>query len=127
MTGPEFLSRARSLHPLAKRSVLVDILDFRSSEALHRAVTLGQADSWLTKPWAPREQSIYAQVGDLLEEWGEDWGRQQVVAVHVVDEWGAPRSGEFRDLLERSAIPYRIIAADSLAGHEQLRLAGCGA
>lgn len=127
MTGPEFLSRARGLHPLAKRSVLVDILDFRSSEALHRAVTLGQADSWLTKPWAPREQSVYAQVGDLLEEWGEDSGRQQVVAVHVVGERGAPRSREFCDLLDRSAIPYRFMAADSLEGDEQLRLAGCGA
>ena len=127
MTGPEFLSHVRGLHPLAKRSLLVDILDFRCSEALHRAVTLGQADSWLTKPWAPHEQSVYAQVGDLLEEWGEDSGRQKIMAVHVVGEWGAPSSREFRDVLERSAVPYRFIAADSPEGHEQLRLAGCGA
>src|SRR5215813_9757386 len=44
MPGPEFLSRVRTLHPLAKRTILVSFLEFGSSEVLHRAVTLGQAD-----------------------------------------------------------------------------------
>src|SRR5262249_4222748 len=82
----------RSLHPQAKRVLLVQVLDVVSGEALHRAMTLGQADAWLTRPWAHHDEALYAQVGDLLDEWRQDSGRQQFVTVHMVGEWGAPGS-----------------------------------
>jgi len=126
MPGPEFLSRARILHPLAKRTILVSFLDFESSKALHRAVTLGQADGWLMKPWGPHDPSLYAQVGNLLDERHEDTGRQQFVVLRVVGDWEAPRSHELRDLLERNAVPYRFIAAATVEGRELLRQASCG-
>jgi len=125
--GPEFLSRVGGLHPQAKRAVLVHILEVLRSEALHRAITLGQADGLLTRPWALHDQSLYAQVGDLLHEWREDSERQQFVTVHVVGEWGAPRSQKVRDLLDRHAISYRFAAVDSAEGRELLRQVGCRA
>jgi len=92
MPGPEFLGLVRSLHPQTKRVLLVQVLDVVSGEALHRAMTLGQADAWLTRPWAHHDEALYAQVGDLLDEWRQDSGRQQFVTVHMVGEWGAPGS-----------------------------------
>ncbi|HKA49861.1 MAG TPA: FAD-dependent oxidoreductase [Candidatus Dormibacteraeota bacterium] len=127
MPGPEFLSRVRTLHPLAKRTILVSFLEFGSSEVLHRAVTLGQADSWLMKPWAAHDPSLYAQVGNLLDEWHEESGWQQFMVVRVVGDGDAPRSRELRDHLERSAVPYRFIPVASVEGRELLRRAGCGA
>ncbi len=126
MPGPEFLSRARTLHPLAKRTMLVSFLDLVSSETLQGAVRLGQADGWLMKPWARHDSSLHAQVADLLDEWHEDSGRQQFVVVRMVGDWEAPRSRELRDCLDPCAIPYRFIAAESAEGHELLRQAGCG-
>jgi thioredoxin reductase (NADPH) len=126
MAGPEFLSRARNLHPLAKRVALSSLREMVSSVALHRAMTLGQADSWLMTPWAPHDQSLHAQVADLLDEWREDSGRQQFVLGHVVGERREARSLELRDLAERSGLPYRFTTAESAEGGELLRRAGCG-
>jgi len=126
MPGPEFLGLVRSLHPQTKRVLLVQVLDVVSGEALHRAMTLGQADAWLTRPWAHHDEALYAQVGDLLDEWREDSGRQQSVTVHMVGEWGATGSWEFRDLLHRHAIPYRFLRPDSVEGRELLRRSGRG-
>lgn len=126
MPGPEFLSRARTLHPLAKRTILASFLDLASSEALHRAVALGQADGWLMKPWARHDSSLHAQVADLLDEWHEDSGQQQFVVLSMVGNREAPHSRELRDCLDPCAIPYRFIAAESAEGHELLRRAGCG-
>jgi thioredoxin reductase (NADPH) len=123
MPGPEFLSRARSLHPLAKRIVLIDAMDFGRSDALHQAMTLGQADQWLMKPWAPRERLLYPRVGELLGEWAEDSERSQVAvaALHVAGERGARRSHELRDLLDRHNIPYNFHPVDTVDGSELLR------
>src|SRR5499427_96052 len=126
MPGPEFLSRARTLHPLAKRTMLVSFLDLVSSEALQGAVRLGHADGWLMKPWARHDSSLHAQVADLLDEWHEDSGRQQSVVVRMVGDWEAPRSRKLRACLDPCCIPYRFIAAESAEGHELLRQAGCG-
>src|SRR5499427_7487896 len=126
MPGPEFLSRARTLHPLAKRAMLVSFLDLVSSEALQGAVRLGHADGWLMKPWARHDSSLHAQVADLLDEWHEDSGRQQSVVVRMVGDWEAPRSRKLRACLDPCCIPYRFIAAESAEGHELLRQAGCG-
>lgn len=106
LAGPEFLSRARNLHPLAKRIALGGLGELVSSAALHRAMTLGQADSWLMTPWAPHDQCLRARVAELLDEWLDDSGRQQFVLAHVVGERRDPRSMELRDLAERSGARY---------------------
>jgi hypothetical protein len=83
--------------------------------------------SWLTIPWASHDQSLHAQVAGLLDEWREDSGRQQVVAVHVVGESQERLSRELRDLFERGGVRYRFTAVDSAEGRELLQRAGCRA
>ena len=116
MTGPEFLSRARKLHPLAKRIALSGYQELASSEALHRAMTLGRADSWLTIQWAPHDQSLHARVADLLDELRDDSRQQQFVLAHVIGERRHARSLELRNQAERSGFPYRFTAAGSAEG-----------
>jgi thioredoxin reductase (NADPH) len=126
MTGLELLSRARSLHPLANRAVLVDLLGFGHNEALDRAMTLGQADYWLTKPWEPRDRLLYPLVSELLGEWAEDSERPQFVVVRVVGERRSRRSHELRDLLDRHDVSFDFHAVDTDEGREVLRQANHG-
>ena len=126
MPGPEFLSHARSLHRLAKRVALVGVVESVTSVALHRALALGQAESWLLNQWVPHDQSLRAQVADLLDEWSEDSGRQQFVMVHVVGEPREPRSTQLCDQLERGGVRYRFNKAESAEGRELLRRVGRG-
>jgi thioredoxin reductase (NADPH) len=123
ISGLDLLSHARRLQPLAKRVVLIDIRDFASYEPLHRAMTLGQADSWLTKPWDAATH-LYPVIGELLGEWTEDSGLQRFAAVQLVGESWEARSHELRDLLDRHTISYLFHAADTAEGREALRRAG---
>jgi len=50
MSGVDFLARAHAMHPLAKRVLLVE-RDYSADSPVVRAMTLGQADYHLTKPW----------------------------------------------------------------------------
>jgi thioredoxin reductase (NADPH) len=50
MPGLEFLARAHRLHPSAKRVLLVE-RDYSVRSPVVQAMTLGQADYHLTKPW----------------------------------------------------------------------------
>jgi thioredoxin reductase (NADPH) len=55
--GLDFLVRAHDLHPSAKRVLLVE-RDYSVRSPVVRAMTLGQADYHLTKPWM-LEQDLY--------------------------------------------------------------------
>jgi thioredoxin reductase (NADPH) len=129
MTGVQLLARARRLHPLAKRALLVEYGDFFSSEGnepLCRAMTLGQADSWLTKPWAPPEQLLFPLVDELLGEWLKDTKPVRPAAIQVVGEPQARRSSELRDVLDRHELPYTFYPVDTDEGRELLRQANRG-
>jgi thioredoxin reductase (NADPH) len=119
--GFDFLCRARDLHPLARRIALIDSQDFFSNETLNQAMTLGQADCWLTKPWAPPDQLLYPAVSELLGEWQDDAEhRPSFIAQVVGDQW-TPQSHQCREVLDRNNIPYRFRPADSAEGRQVLR------
>src|SRR5262245_5136772 len=89
-------------------------------------MTLGQADSWLAKPWNPPEQLLYPVVDELLSEWpgGTKWPRP--AAIQIVGERPAARSYELHDLLVRSELRYNFYPADTDEGREVLRKANQG-
>ncbi len=70
MPGVEFLRYAHALHPLAKRVLLVE-RDYSARSPVVRAMTLGQADYHLSKPWM-LEQDLYREISEFLADWAKD-------------------------------------------------------
>src|ERR1700738_4431119 len=67
--GPEWLVRVRELCPGAGRCVLVGFGDAAAYQALRQALVLGQADTYLFKPWGSPEERLYPVVSELLGSW----------------------------------------------------------
>ena len=81
MPGVEFLARAHDMHPLAKRVLLVE-RDYSVRSPVIQAMTLGQADYYISKPWM-LEQDLYRIVSGFLAGWAKD--RQAGFALfHVI-------------------------------------------
>ena len=69
LDGLGLLLRARELHPAAKRVLLEQRGEWTSGEPVVRAMTLGQVDYLLLRPWRPREQFLYLPVSEFLAAW----------------------------------------------------------
>jgi thioredoxin reductase (NADPH) len=121
--GLELLLRAHELHPGAKRVLLEPRGEWTTGEPIVRAMTLGQVDYVLFRPWRPLEQNLYLPVSDFLAAW-EKSRAPRVEAVRIVGpRWGA-RSHQLRDTLARVGVPYGFYPDDSEAGRRLLEEAG---
>jgi len=116
MPGADFLARAHQMHPLAKRVLLVE-RDYSARSPVVRAMTLGQADYHLTKPWL-LEQDLYRTVGGFLAEWAKD--HQAGFELFQVVGSGDREDHRLRDLLTRFHVPFRFHAAGSRQGRALL-------
>ena len=117
MPGTEFLARARELHPLAKRVLLVE-RDYSARSPVVQAMTLGQADYYIAKPWM-LEQDLYREVSAFLAEWGKD----EEAGFELFRVVGPPHdrgTHELRELLSRFDVPFRYYPADSEQGRRLL-------
>src|SRR5580698_1999638 len=96
MGGIEFLAHAHDLHPLAKRVLLVE-RDYSARSPVVRAMTLGEADYHITKPWM-LEQDLYREISAFLAEWAKD---QQAgfELFHVIGLAQDRGTNELRELL----------------------------
>jgi thioredoxin reductase (NADPH) len=124
VTGESLLSRARELHPGAKRALLVDWGawgDAATEQAIVRAMATGLIDYYVVKPWRSPDESFHRAITDFLQEWMSGVGPQEIA---IVGEPWAPRSHEVRRLLERNGLAHVFHAADS--DHGKLLLAECG-
>jgi thioredoxin reductase (NADPH) len=125
LLGAGFLARAHALYPQARRVLLVE-RDYSVRSPVVRAMTLGEADYHLCKPWM-LEQDLYRGVSEFLA----DWARDQDAAFDLFHVIGAPAnrpSYELRKLLTRFSVPYRYHQADSESGRRLLAdhgLDGC--
>ncbi len=117
MPGVDFLARAHSMHPLAKRVILVE-RDYSARSPVVQAMTLGQADYHITKPWM-LEQDLYRQISEFLAEWAKDqqtgFDLFQVIGSHQ-----DPGTSELRELLTRFNVPFRFHDADGRLGRRML-------
>jgi thioredoxin reductase (NADPH) len=116
MPGTEFLARAHEMHPLAKRVLLVE-RDYSARSPIVQAMTLGQADYHLTKPWV-LEQDLYREISGFLAEWAKDQhaGFDLFQVIGGLHDRG---THELQELLTRFGEPFRFHDA----GSEQGRLA----
>jgi thioredoxin reductase (NADPH) len=121
--GLELLLRTHELHPSARRVLLEHRGEWTSGEPIVRAMTLGQLDYILYRPWRPLEQNLYLPVSDFLAGW-EKSRAPAVEAIRIVGpRWGA-RSHELRDTLARVGIPFGFYPDDSEGGRRLLEEAG---
>ena len=121
MSGIDFLARAHGLHPMAKRVLLVD-RDYTDASPVVPAMTLGQIDYHLTKPWLP-EWDLYPAIGEFLADWAKSQEPPSTLFRVVGPRWGA-RSHELRDQLVRLGLPFAFYAEDSEDGRRLLRETG---
>ncbi len=121
MTGVDLLTRAHELHPAARRVLLVE-RNYASADPVARAMTLGQIDYHLLKPWL-QERGLYQAVGEFLADWDKAHGAPVEMLRIVGPLWGA-RSHELRDVLARMGVPYGFYPADTDAGRRLLQKAG---
>jgi thioredoxin reductase (NADPH) len=123
MPGVDFLARAHDLHPLAKRVLLVE-RDYSARSPIVQAMTLGQADYHITKPWT-LEQVLYREVSGFLAEWTKD----QQVGFELFDVIGREDRDtlELREMLTKFGEPFRFYGADSERGRQLLTERGLGA
>jgi thioredoxin reductase (NADPH) len=124
MPGVDFLARAHEMHPLAKRVLLVE-RDYSARSPVVQAMTLGQADYHITKPWT-LEQDLYRAVSEFLAEWAKDQ-EAGFELFHVVGQSGARSSHELRELLTRFGVPFEFHAVDSEQGRGLLENKGLDA
>ncbi len=124
MPGVDFLARAHALHPLAKRVLLVE-RDYSARSPVVQAMTLGQADYHITKPWM-LEQDLYREISGFLAEWAKD-RETGFDLFHVIGGLQDPGSHELRELLTRFNVPFHFHPADSAQGRRMLETRGLDA
>ncbi len=109
MTGTEFLARAMSGHPDAKKILLTAYADTDAAIAAINEVGL---DHYLMKPWDPPEDRLYPIVDELLDEW-----RAAVPVpydgIKVIGARWSPDSYDVKDFLSRNQVPYRFMDVES--------------
>lgn len=117
MAGVDFLARAHDMHPQAKRVLMVE-RDYSVRSPVVQAMTLGQADYHLTKPWM-LEQDLYRVISEFLAEWAKD---QQAgfELFHVIGRRQDRGTHELRELLTRFNVPFHFHAAGSEQGRHLL-------
>ena len=111
MTGVEFLERAMTVMPDAKRVLLTAYAD---TDAAINAINKVRIHYYLMKPWDPPEQNLYPYLGDLLEDWQAHY-RPVFDGLRVIGNRWNPRSHGVREFLGRNLTPFRWLDLDASA------------
>jgi thioredoxin reductase (NADPH) len=118
MSGVEFLSRALTHFPNARRALLTAYAD---TEAAIRAINSAKIHYYLTKPWDPPEERLYPVLDDLLESWKEGY-TPPFEGLRVIGARYTLRDHQVREFLSRNHVPY--VWLDPEQGREGLDLLG---
>jgi thioredoxin reductase (NADPH) len=123
LDGLGLLEHVHELHPGAKRVLLEHRGEWQSGEPVVHAMTLGQLDYLLYRPWWPLERHLYLPVSEFLAGW-ESSRTPTVEAIRIVGpRWGA-RSHQLREVLTRVGIPIGFYPDDSEDGKRLLEEIG---
>ncbi|MGH3347113.1 MAG: FAD-dependent oxidoreductase [Nocardioides sp.] len=102
--GLDFLRRAYSLQPAAKRAVCVTWGDFASAPTVFSAIAHGHAELSLVRPERPRDEEFHGAVTDALDDWHLAQG-VGFEAIRLIGEQRDERTHELRDTFGRNHIP----------------------
>ncbi|MEL6636271.1 MAG: FAD-dependent oxidoreductase [Bacteroidota bacterium] len=105
MNGVEFLKRAKTIFPLAKRALLTA---YSEVDAAIKAINEVQLDYYLTKPWNPPEEKLYPVVDELLDEYtaNREAGYR---GLKLIAHQNNPQTHEIKEFLSGNLVPYRFI------------------
>ena len=116
MSGVEFLEKALTLYPDAKRALLTAYAD---TDAAIRAINSVKIDHYLMKPWDPPEERLYGIVDDLLDDWQASY-HPVFDGIRVVGHRWSPAATDIRDFLGRNFIPYQWLDIETDESAKQL-------
>jgi len=125
-TGADLLARVKTLHPSAKRGLLIEWGawgDPATAEAIFEAMALGRIDYYVLKPQGSPDELFHRTVGEFLFEWARAESPIQG-EIELVAEPDSRRTHELHDLLSRNGVPYACHPPDSAAGRALLEDAG---
>lgn len=120
--GVEILARGKALHPSAKRVLLVG-RDYTSTNPVVKAMTLGQIDYHLTKPWR-RDKTLYPAVTEFLANWTDAHDAPSGGIFHIVGPRESPRALEIREVLASMGMPFICHSESSDTGRRLLEQSG---
>jgi thioredoxin reductase (NADPH) len=125
----EVLARARSLHPEARRALLVEWgawADRAIASAILTAMAVGDISYYVLKPWTARDDLFRRTVAEFVQEWSrsEPSNLREVV---VIAGLRSPRGHAIRSMLSRNGIPSAFRERGSELADAALREIGAGA
>jgi thioredoxin reductase (NADPH) len=122
----EIFSAARTLHPNARRALLVAWGAWahpETAQKILRSMAIGDITYYVLKPWAASDEFFHRTIAEFVFEWSRsDPARPREVV--VVAERHDGRAYEVSDLLSRNGIPHAFRARASRAGQEVLATTG---
>jgi thioredoxin reductase (NADPH) len=124
--GAELLEGVRSLHPDARRALLIrwgGWADAATAADVRRAMALGDIDYYVVKPWRSPDEPFVRTVAEYVHEWSRGRGDGPAPITVVADPW-SQQAHEIRSLLARSGVPHATARPESEAGRAILREAG---
>ena len=109
MQGVEFLEKAKSFYPDAKRMLLTAYSD---TNAAIQAINEVQLDYYLLKPWDPPEERLYPILNDQLDEWEQSFV-PDFKGIRVIGYQYSPQSHQIKDFLAGNLIPYQWLDVEN--------------
>ncbi len=112
MTGVDFLEKARTVYPDARRVLLTAYAD---TEAAIHAINSARIHYYLNKPWDPPEEKLYPVLNDLLDDWKAGF-RPPFEGLRVIGSRWSLQDHRLRTFLSSNHVPYRWL---DIAGNEE--------
>jgi thioredoxin reductase (NADPH) len=122
----EILAATRTLHPDARRALLVAWGAWAhpgSAQRILRSMAMGDISYYVLKPWAYGDEFFHRTIAEFVQEWSRS-DPTRLREVVVVAERHSGRAYEVSDLLSRNGIPHAFRARESAAGREALAAMG---
>jgi len=123
VTGVELLVAAKEFDSDIKRGLLVrwgDWGDESTAKTIVDAMTFGEIDYYVLKPWRSPDEYFHRTVTAFLHEWVRNRS-VGIARVTLVGLEGSRRSFELRNFLSRHRIEHIFLVADSPEGREELQ------
>ncbi|GMN06144.1 FAD-dependent oxidoreductase [Croceitalea sp. MTPC5] len=105
MLGVDFLEKALSSYPQAKRVLLTAYSD---TDAAIKAINEVQLDYYLLKPWNPPEEKLYPVIDDVLQDWLAHYS-PPFSGLRVVGYPFSRNTHIIKDFLSGNMFPYQFL------------------